>query len=184
MTNNFVEKSSLSSVTYHRQITVVHCTQNRHLLVWPIYQAQWSKWQQILLKNDHYLVKPTTAKLWSSIAPKIATYSYDLYTKLNDENDQRSCWNSIIVRCNIPPPNYGRPLHPKLPPTRMTHIPSSMMKMINDFVESASLSSVTYHRQIMVVHCSLNCHLLVWPIHQAQWSKWQQILLKNHHYPV
>ena len=42
--------SSLSSVTYHCQIMVVHCTPNWHLLVWPIYQAQWWKWTTILLK--------------------------------------------------------------------------------------------------------------------------------------
>ena len=79
---------------------------------------------------------------------------------------------------------HGHPLQPNLPPTCMTHVPSTMIKMTTDFVEIASSSSVTYHCQIMVVHCSLNCHLLVWPIYQAQWSKWQQILLKQHHYPV
>ena len=115
---------------------------------------------------------------------QIGTYSYDLYTKLNDENDQQFCWNSIIVQCNLPPPNYGRPLHPKLPPNRMTYIPSTMIKMTDDFVEIASLSSVTYHRQIMVVHCTQNCHLLVWPIYKAQWWKWSTILLNQHHYPV
>ena len=73
---------------------------------------------------------------------------------------------------------YGHPLQPNLPPTCMTHVPSTMIKMTTDFVEIASSFSVTYHCQIMVVHCSLNCHLLVWPIYQAQWSKWQQILLK------
>ena len=184
MINNYAESASLSSVTYHRQIMVVHCTQNCHILLWPIYQAQWSNLQQILLKQHHYPVWLTTAKLWSSIAPKIATYSYDLYTKHNDENDQQFCWKIIIIQCNPSPPNYGRQLHPKLPPTRMTHIPSSMIKLKTDFVETASLSSVTYHRQIMVVHCTPNCHLLVWPIYQAQWWKLPTILLKNHHYPV
>ena len=87
-------------------------------------------------------------------------------------------WNSIIIHSNLPLSNYGRPLQPELPPTHMTHIPSKIVKMTTDFVEIASLSSVTYHCQIMVVHCSLNCHLLVWPIYQAQWSKWQQIWLK------
>ena len=128
MTNKFVEKSSLSSVTHHRRIMVVNCTQNCHLLVWPIYQAQWSNLQQILLKQHHYPVWLTTAKLWSSIAPKIATYSYDLYTKHNDENDQQFCWKIIIFQCNLSPPNYGRPLHPKLPPTRKTHIPNTIIK--------------------------------------------------------
>ena len=136
------------------------------------------------VENLHYPVQPTTVKLWSSIAPQIGTYSYDPYTKLIDENDQQLCWKIIIIQCNIPLSNYGRPLHPKLAPTRMTYTPSSMMKMTNDFVEKSSLSSVTYHRQITVVHCTQNRHLLVWPIYQAQWSKWQQILLKNHHYPV
>jgi len=73
-------------------------------------------------------------------------------------------WKIIITQCNLPLPNYGRPLHQKLPPTRMTYIPSSMIKMTTDFVEKSSLSSVTYHRQITVVHCTQNCHLLVWPI--------------------
>ena len=124
---------------------VVNCTSNCHLLVWPISQAQWWKWQQILLKNHHY--------------------SYDSYTKHNGQNDNRFCWNSIIIQCNLPPPNYGRPLQPKLPPTRMTHTPSTMIKMTTDFVETASLSSVTYLCQITVVHCTPNCHLLVWPIY-------------------
>ena len=109
---------------------------------------------------------------------KIAKYCNKLL-----KNDQQFCWNSIITKCNLPSPNYGRPLHPKLPPTRMTHIPSSMIKMTIDFVET-SLSSVHYHCQIMVVHCTQNCHLLVWPIYQAQWSKLQHILLKHHHYIV
>jgi len=184
ITNNFVEKSSLSSVTFHRQITVVHCTQNCHLLVWPIYQAKRWKLPTILLKNHHYPVQPITAKLWLSIAPKIATYSYDPYTKLNDQIYNRFCWNSIIIQCDSPPPNYGRQLHPKLPPTRLTYIPSTMMKMTNNFAEKSSLSSVTYHRQIMVVNCTQNCHLLVWPIYQAKWWKLPTILLKNHQYPV
>ena len=119
-----------------------------------------------------------TVKLWSYIAPQIATYSNDPYTKLKDENDQQFCWKFIIIQCNLPPLNYGRPLHPILAPTRMTYIPSSMMKIANNFVEIASLSSVTYHRQIMVIHCTPNWHLLVWPIYQAQWWKWPTILLK------
>ena len=123
-------------------------------------------------------LKPTTVKLWSSITPNIATYSYDPFTKLNDQNDNRYCWNIINIQCKLPLSNYGRPLHPKLPPTRMTHTPSSMIKMTTDIVETSSLSSVNYHCQIMVVHCTPNCHLLVWPIYQAQWSKWQQIWLK------
>jgi len=184
MTTDFVETSSLSSVTYHCQIMVVHCTQNCHQLVWPIYQADWSKCQLIWLRHHHYPVLPTTVKLRTSIAPKYATNSYDPYTKHNDQNDNRFCWNIIIIQCNLPLSNYGRPLHPKLPPTRMTHIPSTMIKMTTDFVETSSLSSVTYHCQITVVHCTQNCHQLVWPIYQAQWSKWQQILLKHHHYPV
>ena len=94
-----------------------------------------------------------------------ATCSYDLYTKHNDEDYNRFCWNIIIIQCKLPLSNYGRPLHPKLPPTRMTHTPSSMIKMTTDFVETASLSSVTYLCQITVVHCTPNCHLLVWPIY-------------------
>ena len=90
-------------------------------------------------------------------------WNYDM--KHNDENYQQFSWKIIIIQCNLPPPNYGRPLHPKLPPTRMTYIPSSMMKMTNDLAEIASLSGVTYHRQITVVHCTQNCHLLVWPIY-------------------
>ena len=77
------------------------------------------------MKNLHYPVEPTTVKLRSSIAPQIGTYSYDLYTKLNDENDQQFCWNIIINQWNLPLSNYGRPLHPKLAPTRMTYIPNS-----------------------------------------------------------
>ena len=69
--------------------------------------------------------------------------------------------SSLSGQCNLPLSNYGRPLHPKLAPTRMTYIPSLMMKMINNFVEKSSLSSVTYHCQIMVVHCTPNWHLLV-----------------------
>ena len=34
---------------------------------------------------------------------------------------------------------------------RMTHTPSSMMKITIDFDETSSLSSATYHCQIMVV---------------------------------
>ena len=109
-------------------------------------------------------------------------WNYDM--KHNDENYQQFCWKIIIIQCNLPPPNYGRPLHPKSAPTRMTYIPSSMIKMTTDFVEKSSLSSVTYHHQIMVVHCTQNWHLLVWPIHQAHWWKWPTILLKNLHYPV
>ena len=41
--------------------------------------------------------------------------------------------------------------HVDLPLARMTHIPSSMMKITIDFVETASISSVTYHCQITVV---------------------------------
>ena len=89
-------------------------------------------------------------------------WNYDM--KHNDENYQQFCWKIIIIQCNLPPPNYGRPLHPKLPPNRMTYIPSTMMKITNNFVEQSSLSSVTFHRQITVVHCTQNCHLLVWPI--------------------
>ena len=35
--------------------------------------------------------------------------------------------------------------------TRMTHAPSSMMNITIDFDETSSLSSATYHCQIMVV---------------------------------
>ena len=34
-----------------------------------------------------------------------------------------------------------------------------------------------------VPQCVQICHLLVWPIYQAQWWKLQSILLKNHRYP-
>ena len=98
-----------------------------------------------------------------------ATCSYDQYTKHNDENHSRFWWNIIIIQCNLPPPNYGRPLQPKLPPTHMTYIQSTTMKMTADFVEIASLSSVTYHCQIMVVMRIWIWHLLVWPMYQAQW---------------
>ena len=90
--------------------------------------------------------------------PNVATSSQKLPRVSN-------CWHIEtafnIIHSNLPLSNYGRPLQPKLPPTRMTHIPSTMIKMTSDLVEIASLSSVTYHCQIMVVHCSLNCHLLV-----------------------
>ena len=171
-----------------------------------------------------YPVLPTTVKLRSSIAPKIATNLYDPYTKQIDQNVNWFGWDIIIIPCYLPLSNYGRPLHPNMPPTRMTHIPSTMIKMTTDFVDKSSLpshwqcnlplpnygrplhpklppnrmtyipstmmkmttslSSVIYHRQIMVVHCTQNCHLLVWPIFQAQWSKYQQILLNNHPYSV
>ena len=130
-------------------------------------------WQILLKVGRTWQKLPNVAKNCQKLSKaanrRIATYSYDPYIKHNDQNDNRFCWNSIITQCNLPLSNYGRPLHPKLPPTRMTHIPSTMIKMTTDIVETSSLSSVTYHCQITVVHCTPNWHLLVWPIYQAQW---------------
>ena len=121
ITIDFDETSSLSNVIYLCQITVV-MRMDLPLARMTYIPSTMMKWSTILLNQHHYPVKLTTAKLWSSIAPKIATYSYDPYTKLNDQIENRFCWNSIIIQCNLPLSNYGRPLHPKLPPTRMTHI--------------------------------------------------------------
>ena len=58
--------------------------------------------------------------------------------------------------------------HPKLPLARMIHIPRSMMTI--NLADRSSFSTVTYSCQKMW-HCTPNCHLLVWPIYQAQWWK-------------
>ena len=58
----------------------------------------------------------------------------------------------------------------KLPLAPMTHIPSSMMKIVINLVDRSSFSTVTYSCQ-KTGHCTQNCHLLVWPIYQAQWWK-------------
>ena len=80
------------------------------------------------------------------------TCSYDPYTKHIEENDIRFFLKHYhypyTKLSNLPPPKNGRI---ELPPSRVTHIPSKMMNMTIDFVETLSLSLVTYHRQKMVV---------------------------------
>ena len=60
--------------------------------------------------------------------------------------------------------------HPKLPLARMTHIPSSMMKIIINLADTPSKSTVTNSLE-KCDHCTQICHLLVWPLYQAQWWK-------------
>jgi len=40
--------------------------------------------------------------------------------------------------------NHHYPMHPKLPPTCITHTPSSMIKMTTDIVETRDGKSVKY----------------------------------------
>ena len=86
-----------------------HSVWNCHLLVWPIYQAQSLRLSSNVLKNHHNLRKPLASMRW----------------------------NTIIIYSNHLPPKVW-PLRMKLPLTRMTHIPSSIIKIIINFVETPS----------------------------------------------
>ena len=98
----------------------------------------------------------------------LSTSTLSLTNKTHFRNSEKFLETYVCVRFQVSHNSVPILQHPKLPLARMIHIPRLMMTI--NLADRSSFSTVTYSCQKMW-HCTPNCHLLVWPIYQAQWWK-------------
>ena len=100
-----------------------HCWSVHHIM----HDQWWSCYEKLVIIDDKY---------WS-VHHIMTPSTYDPYTKHNDENDNRLCSNIIISIVT-----YHRRItvvtRMNMSHARMTHIPSTMMKMTIDNVQTSS----------------------------------------------
>ena len=95
----------------------------------------------------------------------LSTSTLSLANKTHFRNSEKFLETYVCVRFQVSHNSVPILQHPKLPLARMIHIPRLMMTI--NLADRSSFSTVTYSCQKMW-HCTPNCHLLVWPIYQAQ----------------
>merc|ERR1712212_754249 len=81
------------------------------------------------------------------------TCTYDLYTKQNDENDNRFCSNIINIHINPPLSNHGRHLYECVTCTYDLYTKHNDENDNRFCSKTSSISIVTHHCQITVVTC-------------------------------